>query len=96
MPQWEDVMKLSKELVTTTPASRDDLDAVFAIANPNPRRHGCPTHKTVKMLAARALAIDHSGYKHLATCSPCFREFLAFQKALPVTNAGGTSLGARR
>ena len=89
-------MKLSKELVTTTSARRDDLDAVFAIANPNPRRHGCPTRDTVKMLAARALAIDHSGYKHLAACSPCFREFLAFQEVSPITTAGGTSRGARR
>lgn len=89
-------MKLSKELVTTTSARRDDLDAVFAIANPNPRRHGCPTRETVKMLAARALAIDHSGYKHLAECSPCFGEFLAFQAALPITTACRTSHGARR
>ena len=89
-------MKLSKELVTTASTIGDDLDTVFAMANPNPQRHGCPTRETVKMLAARALSIDHSGYQHLAACSPCFREFIAFQEALPLTNAGGTSLGARR
>jgi hypothetical protein len=89
-------MKLSKELVTTASAIRDDLDAVFAIANPNPRRLGCPTQETVKMLAARAFPIGHLGYRHLAECSPCFREFLAFQEALPITSACGTSDGARR
>lgn len=89
-------MKLSKECVTTASTISDDLDTVFAIANPNPQRHGCPTRETVKMLAARALTIDHSGYKHLAACSPCFREFLAFQEVLPIKTAGGTSRGARR
>ena len=89
-------MKLSKELVTTASPMRNDLDAVFAIANPNPRRHGCPTQETVKMLAAGAFPIGHPGYRHLAECSPCFRKFLAFQEALHVTSACETSHGARR
>lgn len=55
------------------------LDPVFAHANPNPDRVGCPPQQVLQQLARRELPIDDAGYDHLAECSPCFREFRSLQ-----------------
>ena len=58
----------------------DLLDLVFERANPNPERQDCPTPVVLRQLAIRGLPIDHAGYRHLSQCSPCYRQFRAFQR----------------
>ena len=52
---------------------RDEIDAVLGYGHPNPERVGCPPPETLELLARRELPIGHSGYEHLAQCSPCYR-----------------------
>jgi len=52
---------------------RDEIDAVLGYGHPNPERVGCPPPETLDLLARRELPIGHSGYEHLAQCSPCYR-----------------------
>ncbi len=61
------------------PDGNDVIDQVFEGANPNPARLGCPGRNVLAQLAARALPIGHTGYCHLAQCSPCYREFRTIQ-----------------
>ncbi len=57
------------------PAGNDLIDLVFEGANPNPGRLDCPARELLEQLAGRSLPIEHAGYRHLAQCSPCYREF---------------------
>ncbi len=47
------------------------------IGFPNPRREGCPDRATLRAMAARDKTLQLSGQlvSHVATCSPCFREY---------------------
>lgn len=58
----------------------DEIDLLFGRANPNPTREGCPTPDVLKALSRREFPIEDTGYDHLARCSPCFRQFRAFQQ----------------
>ena len=60
--------------------SGDDIDEVLSRANPNPDRIGCPPRDTLVGLARRAQPIGDPAYEHLVKCSPCYREFRAFQE----------------
>jgi hypothetical protein len=51
-------------------------------AYPNPGRDGCPGDEVIKKLAAKELPIDHPAVMHVGRCSPCYREFRAFQEKL--------------
>lgn len=57
------------------------MDEVFAYANPNPERTGCPSDEVLQQLASRQRPIADPAYEHLAQCSPCYRTFRAFQRA---------------
>lgn len=59
----------------------DELDLLFARANPNPTREGCPSRDVLGALARRERPMEDLGYEHLAKCSPCFKEFRAIQQA---------------
>lgn len=48
-------------------------------AYPNPTRDGCPGDEVIKQLAAKKLPIDHPSVMHVGRCSPCYREFKAFE-----------------
>lgn len=61
--------------------SEDDIDQLLGSANPNPERVGCPGHDVLAALARRERAIGDPGYEHIVNCSPCYREFRAFQQA---------------
>ena len=56
------------------------MDEVFAHANPNPERTGCPSDEVLQQLASRQRPIADPAYEHLAQCSPCYRTFRAFQR----------------
>ena len=58
----------------------NEMDEVFARANPNPERKGCPSDDVLKELAHRRRPISDPGYEHLAHCSPCYRIFRRFQQ----------------
>lgn len=58
------------------------MDELFARANPNAEREGCPTDTVLRELASRARPISDPAYEHLAQCSPCYREFRRFQAKL--------------
>jgi hypothetical protein len=49
---------------------------------PNPDREGCPETAFVRKLASdrKSIPIRHPDLTHVARCSPCFREFLAYRK----------------
>ena len=51
------------------------IDKFFLKANPNPERAGCPGRDTLKAIAENTLTVEHPARLHLASCSPCFREF---------------------
>src|SRR5580700_8039546 len=49
---------------------------------PNPDREGCPETAFIRTLAfdRKSIPIRHPDLTHVARCSPCFREFLAYRK----------------
>lgn len=59
---------------------RDEMDALFEDANPNPQRIGCPPREVLSALARRERAIEDPSYEHLTQCSPCYREFRALRQ----------------
>ena len=59
----------------------DDIDKVLGRANPNPTRAGCPPREVLIALSRRERPIEDPAYEHLTKCSPCYREFRAFQDA---------------
>jgi hypothetical protein len=60
---------------------QDEIDELFARANANPTRVGCPTRGVLIELAHKRRPISDPAYEHLAKCSACYREFRAFQQA---------------
>jgi hypothetical protein len=58
----------------------DEIDEVFAHANPNPDRMGCPTAETLNAIAGGHRPVGDPAYEHLAKCSPCYREFRRIQQ----------------
>jgi hypothetical protein len=63
-------------------AGGEDFDRVFAGANPNPNRVGCPSADVLRALATKQRPIGDPAYEHLAQCSPCYREFRKVQTAI--------------
>jgi hypothetical protein len=61
--------------------AENEVDRVFAGANPNPERVGCPPRDVLVALARRERPIDDPAYDHLSECSPCYREVRAMQQA---------------
>ena len=60
---------------------QDEIDELFARANANPTRVGCPARDILIGLAHKTRPISDPAYEHLAKCSECYREFRAFQQA---------------
>lgn len=58
----------------------DEIDELFARANPNPDRVGCPTNDVLIALARKERPIEDPAWGHLAKCSPCYREWRALQR----------------
>ena len=58
----------------------DEIDELFARANANPTRVGCPTRDVLIELAHKRRPISDPAYEHLAKCSACYREFRGFQQ----------------
>jgi hypothetical protein len=50
---------------------------------PNPERIGCPGAEFLKRLAVdrASISLDDTRLTHVARCSPCYREFVAYRKA---------------
>jgi len=59
----------------------DEIDELFARANANPTRVGCPSQDVLIALAHKRRPISDPAYEHLAKCSACYREFGGFQQA---------------
>ena len=59
--------------------ARDEIDELFAGASPNPGRVGCPPRDVLVQITIRRGQIDEPVYQHLQECSPCYREFRAYQ-----------------
>ncbi len=70
----------------------DEIDEVFARANPNPTRTGCPGNDVLVSAARRALPIDHPAFEHLAGCSACYQEFRQLQQAVRVPSRARQAL----
>lgn len=58
----------------------DEFDEVLRGANPNPTRHGCPSHSVLVTLARRERPIADPTYDHLLECSPCYIEVRDMQQ----------------
>jgi hypothetical protein len=72
----------------------DEIDEVFARANPNPTRIGCPGKDVLRSAARKALPIDHPVFEHLAGCSACYQEFRELQQAVRVPSRVRPALAA--
>ena len=72
----------------------DEIDEVFARANPNPTRTGCPGKEVLRSAAGRALPIDHPVFEHLAECSACYQEFRLLQQPVRVPSRVRPALAA--
>src|SRR5262245_15554630 len=59
----------------------DEMDVVLGRAYPNPTREGCPPVEVLREIARKGRPITDPAYEHVARCSPCYREFRAFQQA---------------
>jgi hypothetical protein len=58
---------------------KDEMDEIFAGANPNPERIGCPGGDVLRAAASKALPMQDPVYDHLTECSECYREFRQIQ-----------------
>src|SRR5262249_38955341 len=58
----------------------NEIDDVFARANPNPMRSGCPGKDVLRSAARKTLPIDHPVFEHLAVCSACYKELRHLQQ----------------
>jgi hypothetical protein len=67
---------------------RDEIDALFGTANPNPDRTGCPSQRTLAALARRRRDLGDPAYEHLAHCSPCYQQFRLLQGDVGAKNRG--------
>ena len=56
----------------------DLLKEYLLTAFPNPQRKGCPDEHVLKALAERRLALSDPALVHVASCSPCFEEYLDY------------------
>ena len=72
----------------------DEIDEVFARANPNPARTGCPGKDVLRSAARKALPIDHPVFEHLAGCSACYQEFRQLQQSVRVPSRVRQALAA--
>src|SRR4051794_35345404 len=72
----------------------DEIDEVFARANPNPTRTGCPGEDILRSAARKALPIDHPVFEHLTGCSACYQEFRQLQQAVRVPSRVRPALAA--
>jgi len=59
----------------------DEIDELFARANANPMRVGCPPQEVLIALARRERPIADPVYEHLTKCSPCYLQVRTLQKA---------------
>jgi hypothetical protein len=57
----------------------DEIDEIFAGANPNPERIACPGGDVLRAAAHKALPMEHPVYDHMTECSECYREFRQIQ-----------------
>ena len=60
----------------------NNFEQAFLNEYPNPDRIGCPGNAILKGLASRRLPISHPARMHIGQCSPCWREFRAFEANL--------------
>jgi hypothetical protein len=72
----------------------DEIDEIFARANPNPARAGCPGKDVLRSAARKALPIDHPVFEHLAGCSACYQEFRQLQRPVRVQSRVRPALAA--
>ena len=70
---------------TTKPLSEENLLAVgrkhFSEDFPNPERQGCPPTKQLRLLADDPRKAKESALNHIASCSPCYRDYSRFLQA---------------
>src|ERR1700693_2673199 len=72
----------------------NEIDEVFARANPNPARTGCPGKDVLRSAARKALPIEHPVFEHLAGCSACYQEFRQLQQLVRVPSRVRPALAA--
>jgi hypothetical protein len=69
---------------TKKPLSEEKLLALgskhFSEDFPNPERQGCPPTKQLRLLADNPRKAKESALNHIASCSPCYRDYSRFLK----------------
>jgi hypothetical protein len=73
---------MANEQPRTSPEFKpeDEIDELFARANANPARTGCPPRNVLVALARKQRPIGDPAYEHLAKCSPCYLEMRQIQQ----------------
>jgi hypothetical protein len=70
---------------TKKPLSEENLLALgrkhFSEDFPNPERRGCPPKNQLRLLADDPRKAKESALNHIASCSPCYREYSRFLQA---------------
>lgn len=63
---------------------------------PNTERCGCPEAKAVRRLAQRRIPLPETGelVDHIATCAPCFNQYVRYRRAHQLVHFGGRLLVA--
>ncbi len=74
-------------MTETNDIMRDDefeaaVQQAFLDAFPNPNRTGCPNDKVLQSLAANKSPVNDEADAHIAQCSPCARQILAFREEI--------------
>jgi hypothetical protein len=54
-------------------AEHDEIDELFAGANPNPDRIGCPPDSVLVEIAQKSKPQDDPIFNHVERCSPCYQ-----------------------
>lgn len=73
-------MKTNPEPDDDDPETDRLIDEMFAVANPNPSRIGCPPAAVLFELAHRRRDISDPWWEHLAKCSPCYVEIMGMRE----------------
>jgi hypothetical protein len=70
---------------TKKPLSEEKLLALgrkhFSEDFPNPERRGCPPKDQLRLLARNPRKAQESVLSHIASCSPCYRDYSRFLEA---------------
>ena len=71
-----------RERVAPDPIGNDNpIEEILLTGFPNPERKGCPPREVIEALGNQKLSRDDPAWRHIWSCSPCFRDFKTIRDA---------------